>query len=573
MIETENSGALDKEDFAPQPQKKSQPRWWELLLTWLLPFLVFLLFLPNILTKLNPVTGDEPFYLMTTISLLKDRDLNEDNNYRERDYYDFSPTCAEMSNPNFGNVGDPPIYNVPGVLAPGLRQDCEFVGFEPQLYNALGYLPPHFSQGIIREGNYTKHGVGLSFLIAPAYALANRLGVVIFIMALAGLVALNVWLLAFEVTQQRLIAWGAWFLMTFTAPFICYAFLLFPATPAALFTLYAWRRLRLNAQARRAETYQPANNPLQALLIGLCIGLLPWLHSLYLLISASLFLYWWLGGRKNEFSTSWREKNRRFSLLLPNYSSPVGYALFLVPLILLGALFLAYYIYYYGAPLPNTQDHAGFAPLNEIPLGLLGLLFDQKYGLLIYAPFYLLALVGIALLWRKTGWPVVTAERRGDLIWLFLVATPYVLVIADYKQWWGEWCPPARYLMPVLPLLAVPLAVALQELNGRLARIFSAVAATWSLIISLIFMYNPHLMYNWQNIKPAVTLEWLAGNIGFLENSNLAQWFPSYVTNLQINNKEVNWLAAVCWLAGAGVLGVWLYFSRHPSLELKPAEE
>ncbi len=42
-------------------------------------------------------SGDEPNYLLTTHSLLADRDINLENNYRNRDYFHF---YDEKENPN-----------------------------------------------------------------------------------------------------------------------------------------------------------------------------------------------------------------------------------------------------------------------------------------------------------------------------------------------------------------------------------------------------------------------------------------------------------------------------------------
>ncbi|GIW04201.1 MAG: hypothetical protein KatS3mg059_0821 [Thermomicrobiales bacterium] len=53
--------------------------------------------LPGFLTstqRLNPLTGDEPFYVMTAISLVEDGDLDETNNYANRDYERFYPAVG-----------------------------------------------------------------------------------------------------------------------------------------------------------------------------------------------------------------------------------------------------------------------------------------------------------------------------------------------------------------------------------------------------------------------------------------------------------------------------------------------
>lgn len=571
MIGQQEKGLSQEPDFYHIPEE-APVRWWEPLAAWAVAWLIFLALLPNILDKLDPVTGDEPFYLVTAISLLHDHDLDETNNYANKDYWQFAPSCQEMNRPNWGNVGEVPINNVPGILAPGLRNDCKNL---PLPLDALSDLPPHTSKGTIVPGNYTKHGIGLSVVIAPFFALGNRALVVIFIAALAALVGVNVWLLAFETTGRRKVAWLSFALMTFTTPLLGFSFLIFPAMPAALLVVYAWRRLRLAARAQQLNLpdSQP-NGPFRTLAIGACIGFLPWLHSVYLVLSLFLFVYWWLGGRlgrrvKNflgwvkeqpgEAATA-KTLHQKLAAIFPAGWSPLALAFFFMPIILLGAFFVSFYIHFYGTPFPNTQDHAGFAPLTDIPAGLLGLLFDQKYGLLIYGPFYLLAFSGLWLMARRQSDATETAARRSDLIWLALVAVPYLLIMSDYKQWWGEWGPPARYLVPVVPLLAVPLSLALAELKGWLFKAFLVVAAAWSYAFAALFMYNPHVMYNWQTTNPATSLRWIEANVPFMQDASLGKLFPSYVTNLVINANQPNWLAALAWIAAAVFLGAAMVY-------------
>ena len=558
---------LNQEPDFYQGQEEKPVRWWEPLAAWAVAWLIFLALLPNILDKLNPVTGDEPFYLVTAISLLQDHDLDETNQYANRDYWQFAPSCKEMDRPHWGDVGEVPINNVPGILAPGLRNDCKGL---PLPLDALADLPPHTSKGTIVPGNYTKHGIGLSVIIAPFFALGNRPLVVVFIAALAALVAGNVWLLAFETTGRRKVAWLSYALMTFTSPLLGFSFLIFPAMPAALLTVYAWRRLRLSARAQQLQLpdYQP-NGPFRALAIGSCIGFLPWLHSVYLVLSLFLFTYWLLGGRvgrwlKNLVNNREKISNvtlpQRLAAIFPAGWSPLALALFFLPLILFGALFISFYLHFYGTPLPNTQDHAGFAPLTDIPSGFLGLLFDQKYGLLMYGPFYLLAFCGLWLMARRQSDATETAARRSDLIWLAVVAVPYLTIMSDYKQWWGEWGPPARYLVPAIPLLAVPLSLALAELKGWLTRVVLIVTAAWSYAFAALFMYNPHVMYNWQTANPATSLRWIEAYVPFMKDASLGKLFPSYVTNLIITGSQPNWLAALAWLAAAVFLGAALVY-------------
>lgn len=55
----------------------------------LIPILFFCLYLHYSNVSGRTPTGDEPHYVLTTISLIKDQDINLLNNYTNKDYLDF----------------------------------------------------------------------------------------------------------------------------------------------------------------------------------------------------------------------------------------------------------------------------------------------------------------------------------------------------------------------------------------------------------------------------------------------------------------------------------------------------
>src|SRR4026209_889057 len=71
---------------------------WEPLIIFLLSFALFAFLTPRITTYLDPTTGDEPFYLMTVISIAHDFDLNECNNYRQRNEAAIYPAFYTSAN-------------------------------------------------------------------------------------------------------------------------------------------------------------------------------------------------------------------------------------------------------------------------------------------------------------------------------------------------------------------------------------------------------------------------------------------------------------------------------------------
>lgn len=221
-------------------------------------FLIFAACIPRITTRLDPVTGDEPFYLMTAYSLLHDHDIDETNNFAERDWLRFYPS-----------------YPLPR----------DWQGWP----NISPNLPPHASK-TFRTGLYSKHGIGIPVLILAPFALRGRTGVVLLYNLMAAGVAANLYLLARSVAARHRALILTAILMA-SVPLATYAFLIFPEMPAALMLIYAMRRL-----------LAPVNAPWQWALVGLSVGYLPWLHARFVPVVAGLaILFAW-----RHLRTAWR---------------------------------------------------------------------------------------------------------------------------------------------------------------------------------------------------------------------------------------------------------------------------
>ncbi len=203
-------------------------------------YLACLAWMPGILNRLDPLTGDEPFYVMTAISLTEDGDLNELNNYSQRDYARF--------------------YPAPGTVSDG------WPGYPDP-------LPPHASH-TERPGLYSKHGLGLAALIALPYAVGGRPLVLILLAVIAAVAAANAAALAARYAPWP-VAGSVSIALALTAPLATFSLLIFPEMTAALCVAYATRRV---LAAR--------NNPWQWLLAGCCAAALPWLHYRLAPISA-----------------------------------------------------------------------------------------------------------------------------------------------------------------------------------------------------------------------------------------------------------------------------------------------
>jgi hypothetical protein len=159
---------------------------------------------------------------------------------------------------------------------------------------------------------------------------------------------------------------------------------------------------------------------------ALCLSALPWLHLKVAFVSVAL------GG-----------------FALARLRSRPRRAFFLTAL-LMAAAYLGYSWSVFGrlSPLARYGSHvptpmAGMTPGRT----LVGIFLDGGFGLLVYAPVFVLGLAGLP---RLLG--------RGKDRWAWGLATVAVLVpVLGWKNWWG-FSPPARFLVPLVPVLAVAMA-------------------------------------------------------------------------------------------------------------------
>ena len=112
---------------------------------------------------------------------------------------------------------------------------------------------------------------------------------------------------------------------------------------------------------------------------------------------------------------------------------------------------------------------------------LAGLLIDQEFGLLIYAPFLVLAPLGLAVMRPR---PIARAVILTSACYL----APVLWTVTNVHGWQGGWNPAGRFMLPLVPLVALALPAA-----------FAAVprAALVGLLALQIFLDA----YLWQNPK------------------------------------------------------------------------
>lgn len=249
---------------------------------------------------------------------------------------------------------------------------------------------------------------GLALSGDPAFSVLGYHPAVWAMVVLTALTAVLMWRWVISFTGSSGAATFAWAAVFLAAPSLFTSISTYPDIPAAFCVMLAlaWKSDPEPTSAAWAEY----------LVRGLAVSALPWMSMTYAPMAAALVVFLGLRAVRN----------------------PRAVAALLVPF----SVSLVRCLGFYHPP-----------PFGNPAIGIPGLLFDQEFGILIYAPALALAFVG---LWQMVMARDQMVRQRGrELATVFGVLLVSVGAVAT---WWGGVAPPGRPLVPVLPLLGFPLA-------------------------------------------------------------------------------------------------------------------
>lgn len=344
-------------------------------------------------------------------------------------------------------VGDEPHYllMMESLRTYGTADLTKILESDSPLPRGVRKVRPHTSGQSRAGARYEVHNVGPAILMIPGFTLFGYRGAIgTFALIGAALVA-QMFLLSWEVTGRRLASLAAAGLAGLSAPFFFYFRYIYPELPAALCVIYAVRVIRRE---------EPGIGAL--LLAGAGAAALPWLHVKFLILTLLLAVFVVF-----RHFRSWR---RWVAYAAPHLPS---------------ALWLMWFLHHaYGSWLPTAQYGDTQAPISRFLLrGAPGLLFDRDHGLLPFAPLYFLALPGLIRLFR---------ERRSYAVLALALSLPALSVFASHWMWWGGPCPPARFIVPLVPLFVPAVAAAFGTMSGPVFHLLAGAATLATLALSRI---------------------------------------------------------------------------------------
>jgi hypothetical protein len=284
------------------------------------------------------------------------------------------------------------------------------------------------------------------------------------------------------------------------------------------------------------------------------LSVLPWLHTKFSVLLAGLALL-----------LAWRLRRQ-----------PRAAAALLVPIAVVGLAWLGFFYVVYGRLDPQAPYGgyaAQFVRFANLPRSLLGLFFDQKFGLLVYAPIYALAATGLLSAVPKAEWRL---PAYGSVV----LAVAYIVSSGRLYMWWGGSSAPARFMVPVVPLFVMPLAWGIQRARGRAATVTWTLAGIASLAVAiagaigashLLLFSVPHGVARsvelvegsapLSAVLPTFTAEdWRA------PLSSLKIWLAAVALALAAGKGFARWTSSRLWIGAAQLLTFGLAAAAlHPS--------
>ncbi len=387
-------------------------------------------------------TGDEPYYLLTTHSLVVDGDLSIGENHKNQEYRLFYPG------------------NLPGRATVGA--------------DGVRVVPAH--------------GLGLSLFLVPFYSFALRYFpefLVPFLrLVLCGVTSLCVFFLLGLGNCLRVSSKQEWRMIAgvcLASPFLFYCNLFYPEIFALLLIVLALR-----------EFLDLEKHPMRSLFILAAIpSLLVWFHPKYLPMAVLILLISF-----SLFALRFRSRVR-FRVLIP-----ISY-LFLSVAALFGFFWFLHSVYgswtpdiIYGGDRKETGileilRQEGIQRLRVMARIFLGFWVDQRFGILPYAPLFAAALP--AAVWALKN----RISQAYPAMILFAVHS----AVLSWSAPLGGFAPPSRHFVVMIPFFVFLLLLIAKEWNHRQRMIFLLLESVgWLIAVLMLIQYR--LIYTnvtWRN--------------------------------------------------------------------------
>jgi hypothetical protein len=370
---------------------------------------------------------------------------------------------------------------------------------------------------------YSRHNPAFPAALAPFYRVGGKVGVLVAVALLSAAVAwLSFALLARAWPRAGAAALLQWGLLALAPPLLLYSHQVWVEVPAALLMALGFDRLL--ALERREGSERAA-----WLVFAATLLLLPLIKLRFGVLAGSLLALAFL-----------RLPGARRRLLQIGAVFGVAAA---------GYLFANARLFGHALRIHTADELLLFRiPLRDYLAHGSGLFFDHAFGLFACAPLWLLLVPGAIATWRR---------NRRLLFDVALLTLPYFVLVASRREWYGGWSPPFRYMLALLPLIALFGVPAWVARNRPRARLLIAPLAVATGLLALLFVVEPGWTYSFADGRSR-----LVDLISVRFGADVAQLLPSAT-----RTRLATWVWPL--LAVPAVLALWPW--RAGSRWLAPA--
>ncbi|MGA7617276.1 MAG: hypothetical protein WBX15_19095 [Thermoanaerobaculia bacterium] len=317
---------------------------------------------------------------------------------------------------------------------------------------------------------YSRHEPFLPLLLVPGLTVAGIPGAVATIALFGALLVWSTLRWLEEEGVSRRAALLVWPFLAFGPPVIDYSLRIWPAVPAAFFFVQSVRAIR----SRRTTA------------AGVWLLLLALLKLRLLLIAAPLALV--LLARQ-------RERWTRAAWTLPLLAIPFA-------------------VLWFSSGRPLGVHAAGeLLPLvsTRYLIGMFGTLLDAQRGLLFQAP-----------LWFAGALALLQWVRLPEGVKIGAIGViPYLVVLFPRAEWHGGWAPPLRYIVFLVPLLAIASATVIEKL---VRRGFFPWIALWTMGLTAYGIAYPFGLFHIENGESR-----FGEYLSHLYHADFSRLLPSFV--------------------------------------------
>ena len=368
-------------------------------------------------------------------------------------------------------------------------------------------LDRHTVRGV--NGYYSAHGIGLPMMLAPFYYFGGVFLSQVFLSFLSALLVMYIYKTCLKAVSNMRASLAVSLILGFASLIVPYSNQIFPEIPMALILITSIYYICLKQVKSSRALF----------ILGTLMGYSLFLKTAYAVFIIPFTIYIVGLHRSNRVKQS---------------------AAYLIPVTVLGLALMAYQETAFGNPLRTPQTFQAGNPFN----GLFGLIFDRYFGLFTYSPALAISVFGISHFYRSSK--RVFAVASTSFLGLYLASSLWI-------AWQGGWSYPARLIMPVVPLAALPLAFSIGRYHRRLwFKLLLSLSVTLSLLINFSITWVRGLGLDAAPAKQKIFHElflWVMENF----NVDISPLFPDFNQSLL----NVSWLWVASLLALLLVIIDW----------------